>query len=376
TITDVSNIEKYITGGKKYLLSFPDNDFLESTAFIRSWALNKPTNTLTKSPASYAIDVLQGSTTALATLQQKKVVSASDRFIWDGENPYDAVLPALAMVEKGSLADSQKAIKGLAMGVRDAYTPSPLALLASIKDAIKHRYSFQKPTYRLTVNGQKIQEVDTQQYFYFPINTYASKDMESGKVTAEIKTKGDIPLYTMVTTTEYKDSSSKTGQSFPFNLSLQSEGAKVLPTKVQRILLNPQTREQIKQPKEGEVSVVSLSFDFSFPTSIETGLVSLYTVSGFDGISPQYMVFDQTSGNSGQYQSVLSRLFPSPKQYDRTYIPMADFTDQAVFFNNSVTTPEKTISLPYVVYAISDGEYYQPKTSFVFPYLGIIISEQ
>ena len=91
-----------------------------------------------------------------------------------------------------------------------------------------------------------------------------------------------------------------------------------------------------------------------------------------DALSPQFMLLNQSSGNSPQFSSVLSGLYPDSNN-NTGYSNFQSYSDQFVLFDSS--TSASNIILPYAVWNIVEGTYYQPKTSLIYPMLGVIIED-
>ncbi len=382
-LKDFSGLKKVITEGKRSLSNYgrkigkgiPSSSTLNTEAILIAWTQNDSKSDLleNKSVEALSVKALLGDIQALSDLRQKRIQSANDRYFWSGNSEYASTLPSLAMIEKGTTDDQEKAVKGISVEFNSLYPyDNPLALLVGIKDLVNRNASLQEADYSVTVNGKTAFEITPDTYSTTFIGTYSPKNSENKKVSISVQTNNSLPIYGMVVKTEYKN------KVKTFSFFTPQQQAKVVNEKLKRELKdlgNDQTKAVILLGKSPYAAVDSQNV----PT--------MYTVLLTDSLSPAVTYLDQSSGNSPQFQAALSNLFPNAEPtpsvdingvpYANTpqYMTPANSSDEAVFFN-SIPTFEKDLVFPYVTYTISQGSYYQPKTQAVFPYLGVIMEEK
>lgn len=344
------------------------------------WVLHE--NATDTAPEFFAARVLNGDSGALTKLYEQKIPSANDRHIWDGTSVWARTLPVLAVVEKGTKQDADKAIKGLSTLTAVYYgnyygdIQNSLALLAGVKHAIKNNMPLQKQQVIVSANKETIYESDdkdgSSNGFSHSLTT---KNTSDGKIIVNIVSTGKLPIYTTIAETAYQ-ATSENPQFFRLFTNASSQG-KVVDDALTRTYSDLRGKT-IDTVASGQSGIVVLSADVAvLENKFKSGRdASLYSLSMIDAISPAFMILNQISGNSPQYQSVLRKLFPGLSEYDTTYFSPTEFSDQVAFFDGSPPRTNTAILLPYVVYGISEGSYYQPKTSVIFPYLGLILKEK
>lgn len=382
-LQDFTGLKKIITDGKRHLSNYgrkigngiSPNSSLNTEAILIAWAQNDVKSNLlqNKSVEALAVKTLLGDTQALSDLRQKRIESASDRYFWSGNSEYGSTLASLAMIEKGTTNDQEKTARGISTEFNSIYPyDNPLALLVGIKDLVKRNAPLQEAQYTVTVNGKTAFEITKDTYSPTFTGIYSPKNAENKKISISVQSKNSLPLYGMVVKTEYKNET----KTFSFFTPLQL--AKIASEKLER---------KVKDLGNDQTKAVILLGKSPYTTSNSQNTPSMYTVLLTDALSPAVTYLDQSSGNSPQFQNALSDLFPNaeptpsvdvngvPYANQPQYMAPANFSDEAVFFNN-IASLEKDLIFPYVTYTISKGSYYQPKTQAVFPYLGVIIEEK
>ncbi|MBI4078795.1 MAG: hypothetical protein HY429_00635, partial [Candidatus Levybacteria bacterium] len=374
-LDEIGNIASIVQDVKQYIrTTYPQtggngqaNILNFNEQMVWEWVLNEQVSDTPykDSLLSLSIQAFNGTIGALDNLRSARVISADDRYIWDGDATEAQIFPALAMIEKGSIRDAEKAIKGLSF-TNYKYTLDPLAILAGVKFAEKTNIYVDKPRIHLTVNGETLYETKKERFDGNVMFTLLPKNTEDGKLTFAVETQGDVPVYTTVVQTDFQADAGK--ETFG--------DAKVLDIPITRSFKDIQTGKDISEIKQGQSGAVVLSMQniFSGYQNREYGYDAKYAFTLEDAILPSYMFLSQLGEGSPQYQSELSKLFPGQSEYQRAYTAPSDYTDEEVIFSGSSSEP--TIILSYVVYAISNGTHYQPKTSIVFPVLGVIASER
>jgi hypothetical protein len=117
----------------------------------------------------------------------------------------------------------------------------------------------------------------------------------------------------------------------------------------------------------------NLAPSFNYGTS--KGMVGIGNIIYLeDAISPGYMFLNQMSDNSPQYQSALANIYRGQNEYEYRYVSYANYSDQFVNFRGNAQY--EPVVMPYVVYKINKGSYYQPKATAVYPRLGVVIREK
>ena len=370
------------------LLSTP---YSRDEQLARQWVLgeNITDASYQKTPESLAIRTLNGDRLALEQLRLSSLTTANDRYIWDGDAQYAQVFPVLAMIEKGSQSDADKAIKGLSFAMSDSNL-SPLAILAGVKYAERNNFYIDEPSIKVSVNNQVMYVNKQNQPYIAFTQSFLAKNNKDGKVNLNIETGGDIPVYSTIIQTDYTNQANTSAninislldnikQLFGMGTALTKGEAKVIDVNLKRVYKDTNTGQDIQEIKQGEAGIVALTGDNKFTKYLVNNQFqnnSVYSFDLEDAISPSFIYLIQTNeySNSPQYKSVLSKIFPGNNEYYGDVTSPNDYSDQAVFFNSSLS--QSNIILPYVVYNVSGGTYYQPKTSIVFPILGLIANEK
>ncbi len=342
-------------------------------------------------PESVAIRAMNGDKAALSTLRNLALNSADDRYVWDGDTQFASVLPALAMIEKGTNEDANRAIKGLSFS-QAGYSQSLFSLLAGLMYAQRNNLYIEEPKISVAVNGKTVYEAKQDKEYNQFGKTILAKNYKDGKVSVEVKTSGDIPVYTTILETNYDqkqvppDSGNK---AFSFNsvkksLSLKNESiaseAKVIDINLKRSFKDLSTGDTVSSVEMGKSGAVVISGNNIFskyqtPTGKNHNNY-VYSYLMEDAISPSFIYLNQENSysSSSQYQSAISKIFPGDNAYSGSAVLPSDYSDEAVFFGGVV--PAVSLVFPYVVYNVSGGTYYQPKTSIVFPVLGLVAPEE
>ncbi len=368
-----------------------NNFYSPDEQVARQWILNQNIidTSYQNTPESLAIRVLNGDQSALGQLRSTSLMTANDRYIWDGNTQYSPVLPVLAMVEKGSQSDADKAIKGLSFAISDP-SSSPLALLAGEMYAERNNLYVDEPSIKVSVNGQVVYTGKQNQQNSVYTQSFLSKNDKDGKITLHIETGGDVPVYSTIVQTDYNNQTNTVGSSngvslfdhikqlLGLDITQTSGQAKSIDINLTRIYKDVQTGQDIPEIKQREAGIVALTGNNQFTkylSSNQNQNNAKYSFILEDAISPSFIYLNQTNdySNSPQYQSVLNKIFPGNNVYYGSTIPPSDYSDEAVFFNRTLS--QSNLVLPYVVYNVSGGTYYQPKTGIIFPILGLVASE-
>ncbi len=394
-LNEISNISSIVTSAEQYIRSTNPGQSANSRdeQVARQWILNEQIadTSYQNTPESLAIRVLNGDESAIGQLRSISLTTASDRYIWDGNTQYSHVLPFLAMIDKGSQTDADKAIKGLSFTLTDP-SSGPLALLVGLKYAERNNLYVDEPSIKVSVNNQVVYSTKQKQQYGIFTQSFLAKNSQDGKITLNIEINGDIPVYSTVVQTDYNNqtNTSVSSASKPsifdsikqlFKLgNIQTSGeAKVIDINLRRTYKDVQTGGDVPEIKQGEAGIVALIGNNTFSkylTNKQYQNSGKYTFILEDAISPSFIYLSQTNqySNSPKYQSVLNKIFPGDNLYYGSTTPPSDYSDETVFFNN--TPSQSNLILPYVVYNASGGTYYQPKTSLVFPILGLIAPEK
>ena len=353
---------------------------------MRAWVLGKQDNDYQDEPEFLAVQALSGSRQALARLREKALPSADDRYIFGGSSEYGTTLPTLALVEKGTGDDAEKAMRGLAAMSSygyNAYYSRELGLLAAVRDVVRNKRTIDNLTIKVFINDTLSYTYDTKsqkktaypQYFTGFRQTFSPANAKEGKLHIRVETETALPVYTTIVQATFEKEASREQSSFLDKLTKTST-TNVLEAKLERSYKNVQTGELTDKLHAGESTAVILAMDNPLPHTRERVQYSpYYPISLIDAIAPNAMLLDQTSGNSPQYQSVLDWLFPGSSQYNRTYLMPFESSDEVAFFSSNLPASD-TIFFTYVLYGIADGSHYQPKTSLVFPDFGLILKEK
>jgi hypothetical protein len=140
---------------------------------------------------------------------------------------------------------------------------------------------------------------------------------------------------------------------------------------LERKLKNIENGEIATELSVGKTYLIEISLQSPVPSLNNNHYCYVTTFRTQDVLSPGVMMLNQSSGNSLQYQSILEKLYST---LGTDYFLPSDYSDQFVSFDGDIRVGR--IYFPYIVYKITDGEHYQPKTSLIFPKLGIIVKEK
>lgn len=395
-INEINNISSIVNNTRQYIRSSENRSNLNREEQIaRQWVLNEQVadESFQNTPEAVAIRLLNGENALVEKLRSMSFPSAGDRYIWDSDAGYAQVLPALAMMEKGTKADAEKAIKGLSF-VQNSSSFGQLAIMAGIKFAEKNNLYVDRPITKLTVNDQPIYETKEKQQYETFNQSFLAKNTRDGKINLKMETQGDIPFYTTVIQTDYNNSVTTVQNTGPAAILNQLKqwlklGSRTqAPGEAKTIDLNliriykDQTGADVAEIKQGTTGIVALTGKNPFSQYYNNKNQKNYNDSSKykfileDAISPSFIYLNQDSGygNNPKYQSVLKNIFPGENTIYGSAILPVDYSDETVFFASSPT--QENLVLPYVVYNVSGGTYYQPKTMLVFPILGLIAPEK
>ncbi len=366
-LPEITNMQKVIADTRSFLKK-DRGTRSASDDLLSSWVLNEhhPINT----PSDTAVDVLKGKPGSLQKLRTQALPTANDRYIWFDQAGFEKLLPTLALIEKGTNEDADKAIKGISIATQDGYYyDSPFLLLVGLKHAVRKGLSIDKGTAALLINNEKVHEQGSLQYS----TNVALKNLKDGKATIAVEKKeGSLPVYTTIFMTDYTANDTALGI-----FERQHLTEKVVKGTLQRTYYDLTTNKRVSAIRTGTsgLTVLSLQKPFGFVYhndrySYDTQAMRFKLT---DGLSPAAMYLNQTSGNSSQYNTAFSEI---TREFSNavSFSPI-NYSDQALFFTDKVTD-KKQILLTYPFYKISDGSYYQPKTSIAFPNLGIIVDEK
>ncbi len=351
-LTEISNISQIlnsvrsIVSKEEYFVGGNQTDTV-----LKIWAGSR--KELCADAACIAAKVLSGDTTALSELRKQAIPSASDRLLWNTSEQRLTYLPILAMVEKGSPEDATKAIIGLSF--IQQYGSADLSLLAGVDHAIKNNMIFEKPTMVVKANNAVLfdsTKADRTNYF---LTNFSTKNIPDGKLKVEITTGAGIPVYGIAAGMQY-------------DKSMDTTKALLAKKSVTRTLRSLPDGKIVDQIPAGESGLVELKIpnDYAYTSN---SLSSAKEFLLIDAISPQYMFLNQSSGNSPQYENTLKNLYGSVNDaYGYTHFQQ--YSDQFVMYNS--TSHLTNIIFPYAVWNIAEGTYYQPRTSLLYPVLGVI----
>ena len=320
-----------------------------------------------ETPEGIAAQILTGNSKDVQKLINGAVPTASDRYIWDGYSVDSPGMPVLALVEKGSLEEAKKAIRGISF---TGNRTDPLVLYAALRYAEKSNIKVAKVVYKVIVNGEKVFEfpeknnVSGNGYPTFS-QVFSTRNSKDGKLHLEFKSEGDMPIYGTVSEFLYGSSESTRKKGNYKNIDLH----------LARSYRDNETGQSVGAIETGKTGVVVLSAD---ATRLMRGnqATGAYSFLAEDALSPNVMYLEQYDEYyNPQFQSVLKKLFPSSGYQDSYSLP-ENYSDQAVFYSGSGNIGNKGNILPYVVFNASDGTYFRPKTSIIYPVLGIITDEK
>lgn len=342
---------------------YTDNEKLVRTLLYGQSFPDELGSKFNETPEGLASQILLGKENLMQKLLSLRITSASDRYIWSGYTTASEELPVLAIVEKGTLEDAEKAIRGISFTEESA---QPLTLYAAVKYAERKNITISKPTFKVLVNGENAFEFPSKendnnayQNFTQALSTRSSKD---GKLHLEVKSSGGLPIYGTVSEFIYTGAGHTVDSDDSYKADIQ----------LVRSFRDIESGQTVSSIGKGKTGVVVFS---SEPQRLlKTGDASYaLTYLMEDMIAPNNFYLDQSqSYYDPQFQSVLKKLFPSNDNSQPAYELPGEFTDQTVFYNRT----RSRVNLPYVVFSTSDGTYYRPKTSIVFPILGVVANEK
>ncbi len=339
----------------------------DEESVIKRWLLgygdgNDCTNAYISS--CYASKAMRGDKKALESLRSLTVPSSDDRYFWSTPSQYTRSLPALAMILYGSTEDADKAVKGLSYQYMSYYSNNPyLALVAGVRHALRRNLDFDTPVAALYLNDKKIYDRTSDDQYNGGFSAdYHAINFSNDKITVEMKHKEGLPIYTSLSTVELGSRTKKT------------TAAKHVITGFVRSYRSLEDGKRIKRIETGTSGIIEL-FAVNPVTHIyEPDDLSYTEFQLYDMIPPGFMYLNQDSNNSPEYQNTLRSIYPEAESYKQSYTSASDYTEQSVYFNANAESG--TLTLPYIVYHITDGEIYRPKSSLVFPKLGIIANEE
>lgn len=357
-LKEVTNIDEIISRARniKLLTEYFHNGSMED-ALIKRWVLS--TNDLCDDVTCTAVSILNGDIKAIQKLSQSAIRTASDRLIWDTNLSEYAALPALAIIEKGNSADANKAQIGLLAS--NQYSFDGLTLLAGIKHALKNNLPFEKSDIKISVNGSDIFDSTAQKEFVSYEQTFSTKNISEGKLHINIEQKSGLPVYGIASGIQYGGTANN------------KTGAVRIKKNIKRTFRTIPSGDTVSDIANGESAIVELKVanDYESYNSSYSPHKRFYLI---DVLSPQFMVLNQSSGNSPQLDSVFTRLYRTGANNELDYSRMQGYSDQFVSFDSSTRHPN--IIFPYAVWNISDGTYYQPQPTLLYPMLGVIIEDK
>ncbi len=325
-----------------------------------------PNRQVSNSLQFFAAKALKGDKKALDELRNLKIHSASDRYIWSDTSTYGVAFTILAMIENGSPIDAAKTIKGASIraGINGG-SVSDLLFLAAIKNAIKNHLLDQPTVYSARVNNTLLFDSSNKDNYTTSFSDIVPPASSTDKtIHIEIQKDGPLPIYTTIS-------------SLLYGTSPIENQAIVSPDQITRELKSVENGTVLSHLDFGQTGMVVLSFKNPYAYQAQQDQTfPLSSILSEDAISPAYLFLNQQGGNSPQYQGVLNTFFPATSQYSQGYMYPSNYSTQSVFFNGSIPPEQPITYMPYIVYSLIDGVYYQPKTSLIFPYLGIIINEK
>ncbi len=326
-------------------------------AVLKRWvfAANEPCEDV----ACFAASALAGDRKALQKLKQSAIQTASDRLIWDSTIQNYSALPALSMIEKGSKEDADKALIGLRAS--NQYTDDSFTLLAGIMHAINNNLPFEKAHFKIKVNGTDTFDSNVRDDFSSYQQLFSTKNVSGGKLHIDIEQISGLPVYGIASSIQYGGSTDKKSAA----LKLKKD--------IKRIFHEIPSGKIVTDIAGGESAIVELRVanDYESNNDSYSAHKRFYLM---DVLSPNFMVLNQTSGNSTQIDSIFNRLYSVGQGFTSQHSVMQAYSDQFVSFDSSTRYPN--IILPYVVWNISDGNYYQPQPSLIYPLLGVIIEDK
>ncbi|GEM_PF-3112433 len=386
--------QKVIQQSKNYLHEMYPSSFSKNSTLTASFSpldevLFQWLTKDTKKPPLVLYDIEQdavlallGNKEALQTLKTKTLPSADDRMIWANTNSLTSILPVLAFVEKGTKEDADKAIKGMSIA-KSSLTPDALTLLTSVKHAVKQNLFSKEIVLRVLVNKKTIFEREkvTENVFMSFSENFVTSNQPSGKITLEVSPQGALPFYTTIVTTTYNTAQTEEKPFYaPLFKFMEPKQAKVIEGAVHRVYRLLPNGETVKTIPVGKSAAVALLVDnrviFNNHQNPTGGVGYLQAI---DAVNPSGMILNQTSNNSPEYQSNLKNIFPNtnPKNnYVSPYYLPQSYSDQIVSFSAGTQENQAKTVLTYVVFQINQAFLTHPKTSIVFPILGIIATEK
>jgi hypothetical protein len=274
------------------------------------------------------------------------------------------IFATLATVEKGSIQDADRAMKGLS--ILSEGNANALMLYTAARYAERKGMYIAIPQYSIEVNGVKTNEMTAKNWkdsyggrgFE---NVFDAKSSENGKVAIAVRATGDVPVYTTITSFNYSPKKQDIGQG------------KRAPFVLARTIKDANSKSDVTELTKGNSGIVTLTS--SIPAQkIGKQQFDPYAFLAIEPIRPDYIYLNQESYNSPQYHSILNELFPGTEQYAYSFVPPLTYSDQIVAYDNVPRTDSSAI-MPYVVYRSAGGSYYQPRAALVYTRLGVIVSE-
>ncbi len=372
-LDSLTNTQKVINQARTFLKEDRGTRY-PAESLLSSWILNE--NHRVNTPSDTAVDVLKGKPGSLQKLKTQALPTTTDRYVWFDQADFEKLLPTLAMIEKGTREDADKAIKGLSIATQDGYYvyDSQFLLLIGLKHAIKNGLLIDQGRVTLSINDEEVYEQNTKERAFLNHRTsVALKNLKDGKARIAVeKTEGSLPLYTTILMTDYAPSDTSLGI-----FERQHVTERIFKGSMERTYFDLTTKERVSTVQTGTSGLTMLSLQKPFGPVYHSDRNSYDTYAMqfrlIDGLSPAAMYLNQTSGNSPQYNTAFSDI---TREFSNaaSFSPI-NYSDQALFFTDRVAD-KKQILLTYPFYKISDGSYYQPKTSIAFPKLGIIVDEK
>jgi hypothetical protein len=307
------------------------------------------------------------------SLTKKALLTATDRYIWENRFKYLKSLWAFMMIEKGGRSDQEKTVKGLSFqyGANSYDYSFPLAFLAALKHAVNNNLEIGKVSYKVVANNETVYDTEeltdegnSNSFSY----QFFLNNIPNNKLKINIEKKAGLPIYSTIVMNNY--SASIDNNSLSIDLKNVSQG-QLINGGLERKLKSIENGESIPEPSVGKTYLIELSLQSPVSSPSNNYYSYVTTFKAQDALSPAVMILNQISGNSPQYQSTLGRFYLT---LGTDYFLPSDYSGQFVSFDGEVKIDR--IYLPYVVYKITDGEYYHPKTSLIFPKLGIIVREK
>ena len=363
-LTQTSGIEQLTNAARAYIAKIPQEKDLEDQ-LLRWWVIQqKPDDEYKQEPEYAAAAVLNGEQD-ISALLAKRIPTADDRSVWITKTRYLRSLPMLAVVKKGSAKEADKVIRALSTipEYHSSDSSKDLALLAAINHLVQNKYSFDKPELKILENNKEIVKSGDG---LWGITAEFSPRNSNGEVAISVDSSNKLPFYSLITTSEYTTSQANSSLS----IHTDTQGKVIGSTFNRRV--RDQNGSVISSVDKGNAGIMELSV--TAPVALQQNMTALGTFSLTDMVSPQYMILNQTDQSSPQYQEILKSIYPSPDGSRQGYFNISSYSDQIAYYTGNYAY--QSLNMPYVFYNVSGGTHYQPKTSIVFPALGIILKEK